>query len=274
MPRAAGQPRAGARLRRRRLRSTSRSRFAPAPTTRWVACTRTSTARPRCPACGPPARSPASRCTAPTASAATRCSRPSCSVAAPATHAAEVRERQDAASTRPGRSDSIDARPRRRSTGCSPARARAPTSLRDELADDDVRPTAACSAPGDEMDRGARTRSPTLRETFDERRRGRRTRATIFNTDLTYALEVGCLLEMADVLTRCAHRAQGEPRRALAHSTSPSATTRTGSCHSLATRTLDDPTIKVRHASRDDHQVPARVRTLLDGGTSTRCWSS
>ena len=69
---AAGLARAVDDLRRRRSRSTTRCRCGPAPTTTWAASRPTTTARPSCRACTPPARSPASRCTARTGSAATR----------------------------------------------------------------------------------------------------------------------------------------------------------------------------------------------------------
>ena len=96
-------------------RSTSRSRSGRAPTTTWAASTRTTGATPICPACGPPARSPACRCTAPTASAATRCSRPSSSAAAPAQATGErVRDEGDPARRIDGQRRRRRAAPHRR----------------------------------------------------------------------------------------------------------------------------------------------------------------
>ncbi len=56
----------------------------------------------------------------------------------------------------------------------------------------------------------------------------------IFNTDLTQALELGSMLDLAWVHGAGRTRARGEPRRSLAScTTSPSATTSASSSHSV-----------------------------------------
>ncbi|MBC7643725.1 MAG: succinate dehydrogenase/fumarate reductase flavoprotein subunit, partial [Thermoleophilia bacterium] len=65
-----------------------------------------------------------------------------------------------------------------------------------------------------------------------------------FNTDLTYALEVGSMLEMADVLARCGIE-RTESRGAHMRLDFPERDDEKWLCHSLATRTSDDAEIKV-----------------------------
>jgi succinate dehydrogenase / fumarate reductase flavoprotein subunit len=66
----------------------------------------------------------------------------------------------------------------------------------------------------------------------------------VFNTDLTYALEVGALLEMADVLTRCAIERK-ESRGGHSRTDYPERDDENWLVHSYTTRTPDDPTIHV-----------------------------
>jgi succinate dehydrogenase / fumarate reductase flavoprotein subunit len=66
----------------------------------------------------------------------------------------------------------------------------------------------------------------------------------VFNTDLTYALEVESMLEMADVLTHCAIE-RTESRGAHSRTDYPERDDDRWLCHSLASRTMDDPEIEV-----------------------------
>lgn len=66
----------------------------------------------------------------------------------------------------------------------------------------------------------------------------------VFNNDLTFALEVGALLEMGDVLTECAIERK-ESRGAHSRTDFTERDDENWLCHSMATRTIDDPTIEV-----------------------------
>jgi succinate dehydrogenase/fumarate reductase flavoprotein subunit len=66
----------------------------------------------------------------------------------------------------------------------------------------------------------------------------------VFNSDLTYALEVGYLLEMADVLTHCAIERQ-ESRGGHARTDFPDRDDDKWLCHSISRRTPEDATIEV-----------------------------
>ena len=66
----------------------------------------------------------------------------------------------------------------------------------------------------------------------------------VFNSDLAYAMEVGALLEMADVLTQCGIE-RTESRGAHTRLDFPDRDDEQWLCHSLATRTIDDATIRV-----------------------------
>jgi succinate dehydrogenase/fumarate reductase flavoprotein subunit len=66
----------------------------------------------------------------------------------------------------------------------------------------------------------------------------------VFNSDLTYALEVESLLEMADVLVHCGIERK-ESRGAHSRTDYPERDDERWLCHSMAMRTLDDPTIEV-----------------------------
>ena len=74
----------------------------------------------------------------------------------------------------------------------------------------------------EEQDGRRRSRSSTaLRERYD---RGVvvEDKGDVFNSDLTQAIELGYLLDLAACMLQAGHRAQGEPRRALAaRTTSP-----------------------------------------------------
>jgi succinate dehydrogenase / fumarate reductase, flavoprotein subunit len=89
----------------------------------------------------------------------------------------------------------------------------------------------------------ARVKLEELRGRFDEGVTVE-DKGEVFNTDLTYALEVGCLLEMADVLTQCAI-VRPESRGAHSRTDFTERDDVNWLCHSMATRTIDDPTIKV-----------------------------
>ena len=65
-----------------------------------------------------------------------------------------------------------------------------------------------------------------------------------FNTDLTYAFEVGTMLEMGDVLTQCG-LTRDESRGGHTRLDFPERNDEKWLVHSLATRTVDDPTIQV-----------------------------
>lgn len=69
-------------------------------------------------------------------------------------------------------------------------------------------------------------------------------KGTTFNNDLTYAFEVGYLLEMADVLTQCG-LAREESRGGHTRLDFPDRDDENWLVHSLTTRTADDPTINV-----------------------------
>jgi succinate dehydrogenase / fumarate reductase flavoprotein subunit len=69
-------------------------------------------------------------------------------------------------------------------------------------------------------------------------------KGTVFNNDLTYAIEVGYLLEMGDVLTRCAIERE-ESRGGHTRLDFPTRDDERFLAHSLATRSTDDPTITV-----------------------------
>ncbi len=69
-------------------------------------------------------------------------------------------------------------------------------------------------------------------------------KGNVFNSDLAYAMEVECLLEMADVLTQCGI-VRTESRGAHTRLDFPERDDEAWLCHSLATRTLDDPEIRV-----------------------------
>jgi succinate dehydrogenase / fumarate reductase flavoprotein subunit len=64
----------------------------------------------------------------------------------------------------------------------------------------------------------------------------------VFNNDLTYAMEVESMLEMADVLVACGIE-RTESRGAHSRTDFTERDDENWLCHSLATRTLDDPTI-------------------------------
>lgn len=66
----------------------------------------------------------------------------------------------------------------------------------------------------------------------------------VFNSDLTYALEVEALLEMADVLTLCAIE-RTESRGAHSRTDYTERDDENWLCHSMASRTIDDSTIQV-----------------------------
>ncbi|MCW2949088.1 MAG: hypothetical protein JWN41_101, partial [Thermoleophilia bacterium] len=69
-------------------------------------------------------------------------------------------------------------------------------------------------------------------------------KGSTFNNDLTYALEVGAMLEMGDVLTQCG-LARDESRGGHTRLDFPERNDEKWLVHSLATRTPDDPTIQV-----------------------------
>ncbi|MEO6867677.1 MAG: FAD-binding protein [Gaiellales bacterium] len=66
----------------------------------------------------------------------------------------------------------------------------------------------------------------------------------VFNNDLTYAFEVGFMLEMGDVLAQCAIE-RDESRGAHTRLDCPERNDEKWLVHSLATRTVDDPKINV-----------------------------
>ncbi len=69
-------------------------------------------------------------------------------------------------------------------------------------------------------------------------------KGTSFNNDLTYAIEVGYLLEMGDVLTRCALERE-ESRGGHTRLDFSQRDDDRWLVHSLSTRTTDDATINV-----------------------------
>jgi succinate dehydrogenase / fumarate reductase flavoprotein subunit len=69
-------------------------------------------------------------------------------------------------------------------------------------------------------------------------------KSAVFNNDLTYAVEVGNLLEMGDVLTQCAIERK-ESRGGHSRTDFPDRDDDRWLCHSLATRTPEDETIKI-----------------------------
>ena len=208
-------------------RSRRPSRSGPAPTTTWVACTWTRGGPPRtCRACSPPASAPASRCTAPTAWAATRCSRPSCSAPAPARAAARY-------------ATDVVQRPRHRGHPGG-GRSDYEAELR-ELLERQRRPQAARAARrARRHDAGEGRRLPHRAASCARRRRPSRTlrerfksvvvtdKGRTFNQSLIHTIETGYLLDLAATMVAGRRRAHREPRRPLAHATTPSATTRTG----------------------------------------------
>ena len=137
-------------------------------------------------------------------------------------------------------------------------RRRAPGQMREELADTmydnagvfrTARSCEACKAEVDSSCASATTRG-----------HGRRTRARRFNTDLTYAFELGAMLEMADCLvtgalarneSRGAHTRLDYPERDDEQLAAPHAR--------LARRRRGPARLQARH----DHRVPARGPQLL-----------
>jgi len=106
---------------------------------------------------------------------------------------------------------------------------------------------------------GARDKIAAIRSTFDD---GVliQDKGTSFNNDLTYAFEVGALLEMGDVLTRCGIE-RTESRGGHTRLDFPERNDEKFLAHSLATRTIDDPTIQVgTHPVRITDYQPA-IRT-------------
>ena len=122
-------------------------------------------------------------------------------------------------------------------------------------------PSASCSALLDRSDgerpwRSATSSAETMHENFGVFRREEQMeqqgelvaelreryervlvedKGDVFNSDLTQALELGFLLELAECMVVAGHRAQGEPRRARAPVRLPDATTRT-SCGTRSSR--------------------------------------
>ncbi|MBC7462085.1 MAG: FAD-binding protein, partial [Thermoleophilia bacterium] len=89
----------------------------------------------------------------------------------------------------------------------------------------------------------ATTRIAEIRATFDA---GvlLHDKGTSFNNDITYALEVGAMLEMGDVLTQCGLE-RNESRGGHTRLDFPERNDERWLVHSLATRTADDATIQV-----------------------------
>lgn len=116
-----------------------------------------------------------------------------------------------------------------------------PDELREGLADA-MYANCGVFRTGDGMAQ-ARDRIAELRATYDQgvlvQDKGR-----VFNNDLTYAIEVGYLLEMGDVLTRCALERE-ESRGGHTRLDFSERDDEKWLVHSLATRTIDDPAIEV-----------------------------
>ena len=213
---AAGHHRVRAHLPgRRALHRADAGRSRPR-TTRWAASRPTSTAevlrRQRhtsCPACTPPARSRACRCTAPTGWAPTRCSTSTSSAAGPASTPRSTRWPSTAARAAAG------PRGRRRRPG---------RVLRDAAGSERVAAIRAeLQATMDLNAQVYRTEGSlkqalsdiagaqgALRRASSIQDKGRR-----FNTDLLEAVELGFLLDLAEVLVVSALARNGVPRRPL-----------------------------------------------------------
>src|SRR5690606_36433321 len=82
----------------------------------------------------------------------------------------------------------------------------------------------------------------------------------VFNTDLTYAIEVGYLLEMADVLARCGVYRK-ESRGAHSRTDFPERDDENWLCHTIPTRTQDDPAFEITTAPVTITKHQPKVRT-------------
>ena len=85
----------------------------------------------------------------------------------------------------------------------------------------------------------------------------------VFNCDLTQALELGFLLELAACMVVCGHRAQGEPRRARPAARLPRPRRR--ELPQAHDRDLGGRRAEPRLEARDDDQVAAARRGRTDG---------
>ena len=85
-----------------------------------------------------------------------------------------------------------------------------PWSIRNELGRDDARELRRLPPRGPDAQAGARS-STALRERYE--RVVVEDKGDVFNNDLTQALELGFLLDLAACMVVAGHRAQGEPRR-------------------------------------------------------------
>ena len=157
-------------------------------------------------ACTPPASAHASRCTAPTGSAATRSWRRSRTGSAPARTRPSGRSRTRR-STSPTRPSATRRRSWRR---CSSARTASVRSASATSSPPRCTRTSASSAAS------ARWRSRAeivagLRERYQ--RVLVEDKGEVFNSDLTQAIELGFLLDLAECMVVAGHRAEREPRR-------------------------------------------------------------
>ena len=116
-----------------------------------------------------------------------------------------------------------------------------PDELREKLAET-MYANCGVFRTGDSMET-ARDTIADLRKTYEEGVTVQ-DKGTVFNNDLTYAFEVGYLLEMGDVLTRCALE-RTESRGGHTRIDFPDRNDEEWLVHSLTTRTVDDATINV-----------------------------
>ena len=94
-------------------------------------------------------------------------------------------------------------------------------------------------------------------------------RGTVFNQDVLGAIELGYMLDCAECDRRRRARAQGVARRAVPHSTSPSATTSKWLKH--IDLTLNGAgRAEVSYSAGDDHQVGARGEDVLGFASHAR----
>ena len=204
----------------------SRSRSCPACTTSWAASRPTWTARPRSPASTPRARRPASASTAPTASARTRCSTRSSSASA----RASTRRIAPGPWPIPGRP--LPARGRGPQDPRALGRERTGHRVSEIKADlgSTMDKYAAVFRDEDGLTQGLeivrRLKEEALTVAIDDK-------GKVFNPDL-FALELGYMLDCAEMRDRRRDRAQGEPRRPLPHRLSGAQRRRVAEAHRSA----------------------------------------
>ena len=167
------------------------------------------TTPPSCPASTPPASARASRCTARTASAPTRCSTSTSSASAPATTPSSTCKTAEFV---PLPEDPAAERARADRAACATRTGTERIAvLRKEL-QDEMDTNAQVFRTDESLDAGHETSSHGAARALQERRtsqdKGKR-----FNTDLLEAVELGFLLDLAEVVVVLGAQPQGEPRR-------------------------------------------------------------